>query len=664
LNKKRFLWAFLTSTVLLVFLSSCNLKKDLSSGHNNETINYFYHHEPSSFDYLVSFLMIDSTQYDNFVEGLLGYDRDGNIRGAMAKSWKVSQDNLIYTYQIRKGVKWIQADGSEYDKVKPSDWTAALKYAADSKSQYLFIIQNSIKGLDEYIKGEVKDFSYVGVEADDKKGTLTYTLKEPEPYWNSKLTLSVFCPVNAKFLKAKGKSFGKVAADSILYNGPYILTNYTSKSVISMKANDAYHDKKNVYVKNVNLTYDSDSDPTQQYREFAEENFYAAILKATDASYKKILKKNKDKICYMSENAGTYYGVFNFNRQSYKYTTPNKDKESTHKAIMNLNFRKAVFFSLNLAKINSQSVGEYAGALCVRHSLVPPNFVNVDSKSYGTLLQEKMNALNPDWQKVNFTKDGNNTSYNAELARQYFAKAKDELRAKGVKFPIHLDTVEVENDLSRMKICKSLKQSIEDALGSDNVIYDIHAISKEKMLTVTYNAESSQDIDYDFGYFAGYAPDYRDPFSYLDIFSPSKGGMLHIFGLSTPDKEIYTNSDREIVKAIDLDKYDKLLNKADNIRTLDKQGDRYTAMAEAEACLLDNAYIVPVKREIFPCMLKIKPFSWSFSPTGCGSFANLKYPRWKYIELQDDIVTTKQYEEAQKNFEKRFVKSKVLDKVE
>jgi oligopeptide transport system substrate-binding protein len=65
--------------------------------------------------------------------------------------------------------------------------------------------------LDDYVNGKSKDFSTVGVKALDER-TVQYTLSEPEPFWNSKLTMSIMLPVNADFLESKGKDFGKVIA--------------------------------------------------------------------------------------------------------------------------------------------------------------------------------------------------------------------------------------------------------------------------------------------------------------------------------------------------------------------------------------------------------------------------------------------------------------------
>jgi ABC-type oligopeptide transport system substrate-binding subunit len=661
--KKKFLGVILASVIIFSLLAGCNTKKNSNTGKKElkETANYFYHTDLTTLNYLVDFHMTNASQWQNFLVGLFECDPQGNVKGAMARSWKVSKNGLTYTYQIRKGVKWIQADGSEYAEVKPSDFAVGLKYAADAKSQMLSIAQNSVKGLSEYIKGEDQDFSHVGIKEDDKKGTLIYTLNAPEPYWNSKLSQSIFFPINANFLKTKGKKIGALTPEGLLYNGPYILAEYTAASVIRMKANDAYYDKRNVHIKNVNLTFDSDKDPSLQYREFVKGEFSAAQLKPADASYKKIHKKNKDKICYMAENFSTYYGMFNFNRQSYGYTIENKDKEGTHKAIMNANFRKAILFSLNLTNVSSQTFGQKAGKLSIRHSLVPPNFVKIKNENYGVFLQKQMNDRDSVWQNVDFTQDGNNTSYKPELARQFFEKARKDLSVQGVQFPIHLDAVEAENEIPRINVYKSMKQSIESVLGKDKVVYDIHKTSKQKTSAATYSAETSQDVDYDFAFYAGWNADYQDPLAYLGIYDPIIGSMLHTIGLGTPDQPTYTNADKDIVQAIGLNEYADLLNQADEIRAIDKQSDRYNALAKAEAYFLNNVYIVPIRKEVLPCLLKLKPFSWSYSSSGVNGFSGLRYPQWKFAKLQDDIVTTKQYEKAQQAFYKKLAKSKMFD---
>ena len=160
-------------------------------------------------------------------------DKYGNLVPSLAEDWTVSKDGLTYTYKLRKGVKWYTSDGEEYADVTAKDFVTGLKHAADGKSGALYLVQDSIAGLSDYLSGANKDFSNVGVKAIDDY-TLQYTLKKPEPYWNSKTTYGLLFPVNEDFLKNKGKDFGKSTdPTSILYNGPFILKSLTANHLLS-----------------------------------------------------------------------------------------------------------------------------------------------------------------------------------------------------------------------------------------------------------------------------------------------------------------------------------------------------------------------------------------------------------------------------------------------
>ena len=103
------------------------------------------------------------------------------------------------------------------------------------------------------------DFSNVGVKAIDDY-TVQYSLTRPEPFWNSKTTNSILFPVNEEFLNSQGKDYGAATPSGILYNGPYILKNFTSKSVIEYEKNPNYWDKEKVKIEKVKLTYYDGSD--------------------------------------------------------------------------------------------------------------------------------------------------------------------------------------------------------------------------------------------------------------------------------------------------------------------------------------------------------------------------------------------------------------------
>lgn len=51
--------------------------------------------------------------YANVYEGLTLIDRDGNPYAALAESWTISADGLVYTFRLRRGVKFH--DGTDFD---------------------------------------------------------------------------------------------------------------------------------------------------------------------------------------------------------------------------------------------------------------------------------------------------------------------------------------------------------------------------------------------------------------------------------------------------------------------------------------------------------------------------------------------------------------------
>ena len=189
----------LASTIALAGCSSSDGDKDGAKGDSDEaasnvvegaTLNTVYGTDIASLDYTFSSRATNSVHYTNFVDGLLENDSLGNLIPALAEEWEVSDDGLTYTYHLRKGVKWVTNDGTEYAEVKADDFVTGLKHAADIESETLYIVSNSIKGLADYVSGKTDDFADVGVKAVDDY-TVEYTLNAPESYWNSKTTYGI-----------------------------------------------------------------------------------------------------------------------------------------------------------------------------------------------------------------------------------------------------------------------------------------------------------------------------------------------------------------------------------------------------------------------------------------------------------------------------------------
>ena len=56
---------------------------------------------------------IDEVVYANIYEGLTRYAPDGSVRPALAHSWDISEDGLVYTFRLREGVTFH--DGTAFD---------------------------------------------------------------------------------------------------------------------------------------------------------------------------------------------------------------------------------------------------------------------------------------------------------------------------------------------------------------------------------------------------------------------------------------------------------------------------------------------------------------------------------------------------------------------
>ena len=631
--------AVLSAALLLTACGQSEKKADAP-----KTFSYVYAIDPSSLDYSVTSKSSTSDVIANVVDGLLENDKYGNLIPSLAEDWSVSKDGLTYTYKLRKGVKWYTSEGEEYAEVKAQDFVTGLKHAADGKSDGLSLLQDSIKGLAAYISGESNDFSTVGVKAVDDY-TVEYTLNKPESFWNSKVTTATMLPVNEEFLNSKGSDYGAPTPSSILYNGPYFLKSLTSKSVIEYEKNPNYWDKDNVKIDNIKLTFYDGSDQESLIRSFTQGAYTTARLFPTSSNFESTKKEYGDKIVYSPQEATSYYLTVNVNRQSYNKTgkTDEAQKTSTKEALLNKNFRQALNFALDRHSYTAQLNGEEGADKIIRNSLVPHDYVQVGEKTFGELAQAELVSYGDQWKDVALT-DGKDMLYSPEKAKAAFAKAKAELQAKGVTFPIRLDVPVEQTDVIAVQQTNSLKQSIESTLGTENVIVDVLQMTDNEKMSITSQAKVPSQKDYDLNG-TGWGPDYQDPATYLNILDAKKGSALKHLGITR-------GKDPEVMAQVGLDEYKKLLD--DAAAETSDLNKRYEKYAKAQAWVSDSSLLIPVASSGgSPTVSRTVPFSKAYSQVGIKGDPFV----FKGLELQKDVVTTKEYEEALKKWQKEKIET-------
>lgn len=622
-----------------ILLSACG-----QSNTDTSTYSSTFSANPTTFNYLLDYYADNTAVITNLVDGLLENDSYGNLVPAVAEDWSVSSDGLTYTYKLRKDAKWYTADGEEYASVKAQDFVTGIKYAADNKGQAMDLIQNSIKGLNDYVTGVTNDFSTVGVKALDDY-TVEYTLTRPEPYWNSKTTNSILFPVNEEFLKSKDKDFGTLTPDSILYNGPYLLKDFTSKSSIEYVKNPHYYDHDKVTIEKVKLAYFDGSDQEMTIRNFESGAYSIAGVYPNSSNYAKTKEKYQDNIVNSLQDKTSWYFNFNVNRKTYNHTakTTDEQKKSAQTAILNKNFRQAINFGIDRTAYSAQSNGEEAASKTLRNTLVPPTFVQVGDKTFGEVTASKLVNYGTEWSGINLA-DAQDAYFNKEKAQAKFAEAKKELEAQGVTFPIHLDVPVDQTNKNAVSGMNSVKQTLETVLGSDNIVIDVQQLSTDDFGNVAFLAPNPAARDYDLN-FDGWVGDYQDPSTYLDPFNAETGFYLKIFGLDAKE-------DQELIKSLGLDTYTQLLKEADAENK--DVAKRYEKYAEAQAWMIDNSLVMSaMSNGGTASVTKVTPFTRAYSLVGIKGDGN----NYKYMRLQKDPVTKKQFDEAKAKWEEESKKA-------
>ena len=621
-------------------LAACGSSKSSNDAEAPKAYGYTYTADPETLDYLISGKQSTKVATSNGIDGLFTNDKYGNLTPAVAEDWSVSKDGLTYTYKIRKGVKWFTSDGEEYAEVTAKDFVNGLKHAADKKSAAMYLAENSVKGLADYVAGNNKDFASVGVKAVDDY-TLEYTLNKPEPYWNTKMAYSIFWPLNEEFEKSKGADFGKATdPTSLLYNGPFLLRGLTAKSSIEFVKNENYWDKDNVHLDTVTLAYYDGSDQESLERNFTSGAYSYARLFPTSSNFSKVEETYKDNIYYNPQGPGIAGLGVNIDRQSYKYTSKTTDEEkiATKKALLNKDFRQALNFAFDRKAYSAQLNGEKGAPLAVRNLFVKPEFVSANGKTFGDMVTEKVATYGDEWKNVNLA-DGQDGLFNAEKAKAELAKAKTALEAEGVKFPIHIDIPVDQTSKNYIARIQSFKQSVETALGTDNVVIDIQQITTDELHNITYYAASAAAEDWDLSGAVGWNPDYEDPSTYLDILKTTNSE-------TTKTYMGYDNPSNPAVAQVGLKEYDKLVDEAGN-ETSDL-ATRYEKYAAAQAWLTDSSLFLPAMSSsgAAPIISRVVPFSASY--TQSGDKGSDVY--FKYLKLQSNTVTTKEYQEAREKW--------------
>ncbi|PFD74351.1 peptide ABC transporter substrate-binding protein [Bacillus cereus] len=404
------------------------------------------------------------------------------------------------------------AKWSNGDNVTAHDFMFAWKRAItpETASQYASMLFY-VKNAKEINKGTMP-LDALGVKViNDYK--LEVELEQPIPYFLQLLALPIYLPQHESFLKEQGKNYA-LEPSNLIYNGPFVLEKWKHEQEFQLKKNATYWNQKKVKLDEINFQIVKDT--------MTAVNLYeAGNLDRLPINSQFVDKYKGSKELHMSSDPGI--AMLRFNEQN--------------NALANKKVRQSISFALNKEDFVAHFINNGAKSAS---GLVPVGHVDEETGK--------------DFRKEN----GDLSLYDLQNAKKIWEEAKKEL---GVE-QVNLEFLTFEQDNAK-RMAEYIKGDLEKNLQGLTIQIKQQPFKQKLQLEQTGNYDITM---------ANWGPDYKDPISYLELFTTGNPN----------NKMSYSNSH-----------YDELIKKAKTDFVLEPEK-RWGVLLEAEQVLLEDAAVAPL----------------------------------------------------------------------
>ena len=572
-----------------------------------------YSSEVTTMNYLVSGATYELVVGANTIDSLVENDTYGNILPSGAESWEVSEDGLTWTFHLRAGQYWYDADGNQKDPVTANDYVAAARYVCDSAMDCAnsYLMDGWIVNASELLNytaallaNPVEQGTEVGEELDlvvDANGiiyegsdwnketekydtwtevpavtpedlgveavddlTLVYHMVKARPYFLTALQFGTYWPAPASLLAELGENYG-LDNYSMWFNGAYLLSEFKPNEKRVYTKNENNWDAEHIYIERIEQTCNTEATTLAPELFLRGEIDYADIGSDIVADW--LSDPEKSQMISSSRVIGDYSYFFGFNFEP-KFDAE-YEPENWAIAVNNENFRKAVFHGINR---DEYLAAKYPG----------------DDPSI-----HKINTVTPKGFSVNEGKDyvfygglakyTEGESFDPELAVQFRDAAKAELEAAGCKFPIKVPVNYNTSSTTWANCTVVLEQQLEELLGADFIDIIVVPYSGSSFLKETRRNGNYALQELNWG------ADFMDPETWADPFDHKNS--YNFFCNETLEQDGINQYTKTEETAALIDQYFELVAAA-----REETGDmnaRYEAFAAAESFYIDHAIVVP-----------------------------------------------------------------------
>lgn len=619
-----------TLALALVLVMSTTALFGCSS--DTDTYKTYFSTSYSSLNYYATSYATVREIVTNCIDGLVEPDVYGNYVASLAESWTHNDDYTVWTFKIRAGQKWIDHTGAETEyALTAQDFVDGIRYIGDplNGAYSLRVVRNLISGLYDYYWGLddidcgldtetnrdelVASFSdIVGVKALDEY-TVEYTLDSGAPYFLSLIESSMLLlPVEYDYAMELGEDFG-VDNEHMLYCGAYYVSEFQRDKLIKLTKNEHYWDAKNVTLSAVEYQMIPDGTTSLEMFQRGEIHYTSVESEAYQA-----LKDGSlgDSLIPNEFSFSTNYLWLDYQGANPEFNT----------FVQNENFRKAL-----QAAVNRESLG------ALREPVDPSRLVRNTINAEGAIF----NSEGVDYTQLEPLKAVANANYSADpaAARNYMEAAVAELcnedgTIKGVtagtvdylpviktevdgKLPVSLIYVGTDDE-DEIILAQLFEAMVEEAIGKDYI-------------DVVLAFDTSGDF---YGTVGGSVD---GPFNYDIYWDSLSTGYADPSGILTR----ITSEGVENVGCYNVPEFDALIEKALEAETFDE---RLNYFAQAEAYLLEGAYMIPVISSLRGYHLS---YEVPFTAPRC-LYGNIRY---KGMQISANPITLEEYNKYEADWE-------------
>lgn len=431
--------------------------------------------EPPTFDPAQAQDSQANTVLKTMYEGLTRMnDETGQAEPGIAEKWDISADGLVYTFHLR------DAQWSNGDPVEAADfvraWKRVLDPATDPAAPYAYQLYY-LKNGEEFNNKKVTDFNQVGVKAVDAK-TLEVTLKSPTPYFLGLLSFYTYYPVHKS---VEGNAKWATNKDTMITDGPYTLTAWTTGQALQVTKNDKYWDAASIKLSKIDFSLVSSGATELLSYKNGELDRAGAPNGEIPSEQLPIVKKELPNEFVSKGIAATYFYEFNV----------------TEKPFNNAKIRKALAMSINRqALIDNITLGGQIPAF----GFVPLGIAGADGE-YRSAVKDSY-----------FTED-------LEQAKTLLAEG---LKEEGLTA---LPAVELTYNTSENH--KKIALAIAD-MWKKNLGITVNTVNQEWAVFIDNRQNQNFQVAR-----AGWTADYNDPMTFLDMWVT--GGGNNDAGYANPE---------------------------------------------------------------------------------------------------------------------------------